>query len=179
MGASTEPAKGDRATDDRATDDRATDDAQEPPMPWFGVFILISCNLVEPIVMAMLFPIAPYMVADWVAADEVGTWAGLLTSAYNAASIPAAIFWGRLSDRMGRRPIMLILLCGAAGVLRSNSPTPNHPSMPRLPSKRLVRVSLSINGALWPGAEPRARHDGSMPRRPLQRHRWLRDGRHP
>lgn len=82
--------------------------------PWRAVGILITVNLVEPIVMAMLFPVAPYMVADWVSADEVGTWAGLLTSAYNAASIPAGVFWGRLSDRVGRRPIMIILLCGAA-----------------------------------------------------------------
>ena len=54
--------------------------------PWRGVAILLTCNLAEPIVMAMVFPVAPYMVADWVPADEVGSWAGLLTSAYNLCS---------------------------------------------------------------------------------------------
>ena len=64
--------------------------------------------------MAVLFPMAPFMVSDWVAADEVGTWAGLLTSAYNVASIPAGVFWGRLSDRHGRRPCMAAVMLGSA-----------------------------------------------------------------
>ena len=64
--------------------------------------------------MAVLFPMAPFMVGDWVARDEVGTWAGALTSAYNLASVPSGIFWGRLSDRWGRRPCMGMLLMGSA-----------------------------------------------------------------
>ena len=85
-----------------------------PPFPWKAIFILLACNLTEPIVMAVLFPMAPFMVGDWVARDEVGTWAGMLTSAYNFASVPAGIFWGHMSDRWGRRPCMSILLCGSA-----------------------------------------------------------------
>ena len=85
---------------------------EKAQMPWRSIAILITCNLCEPIVMAVLFPMAPYFVADQVPADEVGTWAGLLTSAYNAASIPASVFWGRLSDRVGRKPIIVVLLCG-------------------------------------------------------------------
>ena len=87
---------------------------QSPPFPWRAIAILLACNLTEPIVMAVLFPMAPFMVGDWVARDEVGTWAGMLTSAYNFASVPAGIFWGRQSDRWGRRPCMVILLGGSA-----------------------------------------------------------------
>ena len=88
--------------------------ATPPPFPWRVIFILLACNLTEPIVMAVLFPMAPFMVGDWVARDEVGTWAGALTSAYNLASVPSGIFWGRLSDRWGRRPCMGMLLMGSA-----------------------------------------------------------------
>ena len=91
-----------QSTELTATAQPSTQSETEQPMPWRAIGILITVNLVEPIVMAMLFPVAPYMVADWVSADDVGTWAGLLTSAYNAASIPAGVFWGRLSDRVGR-----------------------------------------------------------------------------
>ena len=86
----------------------------EPPFPWFSVVILLACNLTEPIVMAVLFPMAPFMVAEWVEADEVGTWAGLLASSFNLASIPAGVFWGQLSDRIGRLPCMVAVLCGSA-----------------------------------------------------------------
>eukprot|EP00966_Prymnesium_polylepis_P225599 5218981-Prymnesium_polylepis.1 len=82
--------------------------------PWPAIFILLACNLTEPIVMAVLFPIAPFMVGDWVPQDDIGTWAGLLTSVFNLASVPAGIYWGRLSDRVGRRPCMTVLLCGSA-----------------------------------------------------------------
>ena len=88
--------------------------AATPRFPWPAIFILLGCNLTEPIVMAVLFPMAPFMVGDWVGQDEVGTWAGMLTSAYNLASVPAGIFWGRLSDRWGRRPCMICLLAGSA-----------------------------------------------------------------
>ena len=114
---------------------------EEDRFPWRGVAILLTCNLAEPIVMAMVFPVAPYMVSDWVPTDEVGSWAGLLTSAYNLCSsmrpaaslrvshsscshravstlallaVPANVFWGRLSDRVGRRPCMWVILCGSA-----------------------------------------------------------------
>ena len=87
---------------------------ESPAFPYLSIFLLLMTNLVEPIVMAILFPMAPFMVADWVSADEVGSWAGLLTSAYNIASIPASIFWGRLSDRAGRKPCMATLLVGSA-----------------------------------------------------------------
>ena len=86
----------------------------EPPFPWKGVLILLGVQLTEPIVMAMIFPMAPFMVREWVEVDAVGVWAGALTSAYNLASIPASVFWGRLSDTRGRKPIMIILLIGTA-----------------------------------------------------------------
>ena len=84
------------------------------PFPYKAVFILVACQLIEPITIAVLFPIAPFMVADWVPIDEVGSWAGLLTSAFNLAAIPAGVFWGRLSDKVGRKPCIVALEIGSA-----------------------------------------------------------------
>lgn len=117
--------------------------ASEPRFPYKEVLILLGVNLTEPIVMAVLFPsmhahvvspwpaslhiisdmafscvctlaVAPFMVSEWVPQDEVGTWAGMLSSVYNLASIPAAVFWGRLSDTKGRVPVMIAILVGSA-----------------------------------------------------------------
>ena len=87
---------------------------KEPPFPWFAVGILLACNLTEPIVIAVLFPMAPFMVSEWVPRDEVGTWAGMLASAYNLTSIFAGVFWGRLSDKLGRVPCIVAVICGSA-----------------------------------------------------------------
>ena len=84
------------------------------PFPHLAVFILLACNLTEPIVMAVLFPIAPVMVASWVPEDEVGSWVGLLTSMFQITGVPGSLFWGWLSDKIGRRPCILCILVGSA-----------------------------------------------------------------
>ena len=64
--------------------------------------------------MAVLFPMAPFMVSEWVEVDQVGTWSGMLASAYNLTSILAGVFWGRLSDRVGRVPCIVGVIIGTA-----------------------------------------------------------------
>ena len=76
--------------------------------------ILLACNLTEPIVMAIMFPMAPFMVSEWVHPDRVGMMAGLLTSAFNVASIPAGVFWGKISDIKGRKSCIVVVLSGSA-----------------------------------------------------------------
>jgi MFS family permease len=89
----------------------------EPPFPWRAVLILLVCCITEPIVIAVLFPIAPFMVGEWVETDEVGMWAGLLASSYNVGSIGGSIFWGRLSDNKGRLPCIIGVQVGTALLL--------------------------------------------------------------
>jgi MFS family permease len=44
---------------------------------------------------------------------QISIYAGMVTSAFAIAEFSASIFWGWLSDRIGRKPV---LLTGLAGV---------------------------------------------------------------
>ena len=49
--------------------------------------------------------------------EEVGPWAGAMASCFFLAQIPAGTFWGWLSDRVGRQPVVAIGLLGQAASL--------------------------------------------------------------
>lgn len=46
--------------------------------------------------------------------DEIGFYVGFIASAFSLAQFLTSIFWGWLSDRIGRRPVLLIGLIGNA-----------------------------------------------------------------
>ena len=92
---------------------------QDPPpaFPWRQVLILVLITVSEPLAITICFPIAPYMVGDWVDAELVGVWAGTLASAYNLSGILSNVLWGWLSDRIGRRAALASQVCGTAVML--------------------------------------------------------------
>ena len=94
----------------------ATSASAEPaPYPRLKVYLILSALLVDGMVMSMLFPFVPALVADvGVPTADVGFYAGLIASAYNISQFFALIFWGRLSDKVGRKPIMLFSLVSVA-----------------------------------------------------------------
>jgi hypothetical protein len=84
------------------------------PFPWRPLIIIYLVNISESVAITLLFPFAPTMVGGWVSMDEVGTWAGMLASAYSVAGMPASIWWGWLSDHYGRKPVLFATLLGTA-----------------------------------------------------------------
>jgi multidrug resistance protein len=75
------------------------------------LLVLMGIVFVDMIGVLMILPLLPYYATDF---NASGTEVGLLTSIFAAAQVLSAPIWGRLSDRLGRRPIILFGLIGAA-----------------------------------------------------------------
>jgi MFS family permease len=62
-----------------------------------------------------IFPYIYFMIQHFNITDderEIAMYAGMVTSAFAIAEFMASIFWGRLSDRVGRKPILITGLVG-------------------------------------------------------------------
>jgi len=73
--------------------------------------VLIAIALVDMIGFAIIFPILPFYVLDLKATPFT---VGVITAAFSAAQILSAPIWGRVSDRYGRRPALLIGLLASS-----------------------------------------------------------------
>ena len=62
---------------------------------------------------SILIPVLPFLAAEYVGRDSVALVVGLLLSSYALCSFLAAPGLGALSDRYGRRPILLLSLGGS------------------------------------------------------------------
>jgi DHA1 family tetracycline resistance protein-like MFS transporter len=59
----------------------------------------------------LILPLLPYFAVTY---GATGVWLGVLMTAYSAAQFLGAPLIGRLSDRFGRRPLLLLALFGSA-----------------------------------------------------------------
>lgn len=62
----------------------------------------------------LILPVLPFLVGRYVPPDLVGFYVGLIVSAFALCAFLAAPVLGALSDRYGRRPILLLSLIGSA-----------------------------------------------------------------
>ncbi len=76
--------------------------------------VLFSVIVVDLIGFGIVVPILPFW-AERFGAD--GRTLGLLLASHAAMQLVGAPIWGRLSDRIGRRPVMLITIAGTAVAL--------------------------------------------------------------
>jgi len=64
-----------------------------------------------------IFPYIYFMIQDFHITDDekkISLYAGMVTSAFTFAEFSTGVFWGRLSDRIGRKPVLLTGLAGTA-----------------------------------------------------------------
>ncbi|KAI8804580.1 major facilitator superfamily domain-containing protein [Cladochytrium replicatum] len=81
--------------------------------PIRSVFIVLSTIFPEILVHHMLGPLYPYMARTLAQSeDQVGAYTGFLASAYHLPTVVMNLAWGGLSDRLGRKPILLAGLLG-------------------------------------------------------------------
>ena len=71
------------------------------------LFLVVFIDLVG---FGLIIPLLPFYAEYFQASPDV---VGMVMATYSFAQFLAAPMWGRLSDRMGRRPVLLISLAGA------------------------------------------------------------------
>ena len=79
----------------------------------YQIWILMLVILVDMIGIGIIIPFITYMVDDLSEPGEkIGMWVAALMAAYALAQFIFSPFWGSLSDRIGRRPVLMIGLMG-------------------------------------------------------------------
>lgn len=108
----------------------------------------------------LILPALPFYATEL---GATGLWFGALMSAYSVAQLVSAPVLGRLSDRYGRRPLVLLALAGSAGSLAL---TGLATSLAALLACRLLAGacggSISVAQAYLADAVPAERRTGAM-----------------
>ncbi|KAJ3531766.1 hypothetical protein NM688_g7528 [Phlebia brevispora] len=86
------------------------------PLPWAQFSILLVLQLAEPLTNQVIYPFAPQLIRDIgvTHGDEtrVGYYVGLMQSLFFATQAMTVLHWSRLSDHIGRRPVVMVGLFG-------------------------------------------------------------------
>ncbi|KAI8963817.1 MFS general substrate transporter [Daldinia sp. FL1419] len=88
-----------------------------PPFPKRQMLVLAICRICEPIAFMGIFPYIYFMIEDFHITDDkskISFYAGMVTSAFTFAEFSTGLLWGRLSDKIGRKPVLLTGLIGTA-----------------------------------------------------------------
>ncbi|KAN0135049.1 Major facilitator superfamily domain containing protein [Lactarius tabidus] len=87
------------------------------PLPSVQIALLLSVWLVESIISYSIIPYINQLVRELpvVGGDDrkVGYYTGIIISAHYAAEAVTVLYWNRLSDYLGRKPVLLLCLIGA------------------------------------------------------------------
>ncbi len=86
------------------------------------LLVLMMTAFVDMAGLFIIIPLLPYYVERSIQngdtlfgmALDKGLMTGLIVSSFTVAQLVSAPFWGRISDRYGRRPVMLITLTASA-----------------------------------------------------------------
>ncbi|KAH6895422.1 major facilitator superfamily domain-containing protein [Thelonectria olida] len=86
--------------------------------PIVQLSLLAIVRLAEPVALTSIFPYAWALVKDFEIGDEhhASFYSGLLISAFSFAEAVMGMYWGGLSDRIGRKPVLMI---GCVGTMLS------------------------------------------------------------
>lgn len=79
--------------------------------PLFFFFVVALLNIVDSFNLNVVWPMLPFMVDSYgVAANpkDLAAWVGVAGAAVSVGQLLSSYAWGALSDRVGRRPVLLV-----------------------------------------------------------------------
>ncbi|MDC4716572.1 TCR/Tet family MFS transporter [Acinetobacter baumannii] len=79
-----------------------------------SLFIIFATITLDAIGIGLIFPILPLLLQDMTHSTYIAVYMGILASLYAAMQFIFSPLLGALSDRWGRRPVLLISLAGSA-----------------------------------------------------------------
>jgi MFS family permease len=87
---------------------------EDAPLPKLQIFLLCYCSLVEPVAYFSIFPFINQMIKETgsVEEEDVGFWSGMIESLFSFVQMLLMIFYGRMADRVGRKPVLIFSLTG-------------------------------------------------------------------
>lgn len=78
------------------------------------LIVIFTAIVLDAVGIGLIFPILPSLLLDVTHAEDVAPYIGTMTALYAVMQFIFAPVLGALSDRLGRRPVLLISLGGAA-----------------------------------------------------------------
>ncbi|TVY34539.1 Efflux pump [Lachnellula occidentalis] len=92
------------------------EEEEDKPLPKLQIFLLCFARLIEPIAFFGIFPFLPKMIEETGGLEEedIGFYSGFIESAFSFTQMLLMIQWGRASDRVGRKPVLVFSLTGVA-----------------------------------------------------------------
>jgi MFS transporter, DHA1 family, tetracycline resistance protein len=79
-----------------------------------ALFVILAAVTLDAVGIGLIFPILPALLRDVTHAGEIATLYGVMLALYAAMQFLFSPVLGVLSDRFGRRPVLLVSLAGAA-----------------------------------------------------------------
>lgn len=94
--------------------DGAHADDENAPLPKVQIFLLCYTRIIEPIAFFSIFPYINSMIehVGGIEKEDVGFYSGLIESLFSFTQMCVMIFWGKASDRYGRKPVLVLSLIG-------------------------------------------------------------------
>jgi MFS transporter, DHA1 family, tetracycline resistance protein len=77
--------------------------------------VILAIGFLGAVGMTIVFPVLPFLLRPYVADDAgLALWVGIIGAVYAACALVSAPVLGALSDRVGRRPVLVVSLVGSA-----------------------------------------------------------------
>jgi DHA1 family tetracycline resistance protein-like MFS transporter len=78
------------------------------------LLVILSISFLGTVGMTIVFPVLPFLLRPYVADDgQLALWVGIIEAVYAACALLSAPVLGALSDRLGRKPILVVSLIGS------------------------------------------------------------------